>query len=147
VTNGTDDEISAKLPALQEYQWSIPAPTPPADKFNPDAAARGKMVFEGAGKCSTCHNGDMLTDANSKLHDPSEVVSEPEPNGAPSYASRSATKKYRTAPLHGVWQHPPYFHNGMAATLADVVDLYDTRKSLGLTADQKADLVQYLNSL
>jgi hypothetical protein len=147
VTNGADDQISAKLPALQEYQWSIPAPTPPADKFNPDAAARGKMVFEGAGKCSTCHNGDRLTDANSKLHDPSEVVSEPEPNGAPSYASRSATKKYRTAPLRGVWQHPPYFHNGIAATLADVVDLYDTRKSLGLTADQKADLVQYLNSL
>ena len=78
---------------------------------------------------------------------PSEVVSEPEPNGAPSYASRSATKKYRTAPLHGVWQHAPYFHNGSAATLADVVDTYDTRKSLGLTADQKADLVEYLKSL
>jgi len=147
VTNGTDDQVSSKLPALQEYQLSIAAPMPPADSFNADAAARGKQVFEGAGKCSTCHSGPMLTDANGKLHDPSEVVSEPEPGDAPSYASRSATKKYRTAPLHGLWQHPPYFHNGSAATLDDVVEKYDSRKSLGLSTDQKADLVQYLKSL
>jgi len=147
VTNGTDDQVSSKLPALQEYQLSIPAPAPPAGSFDQAAADRGKMVFEGAGKCSSCHNGAALTDANSKLHDPSEVVSEPEPNGEPSYAARSATKKYRTAPLHGVWQHAPYFHNGSAATLDAVVETYDSRKSLGLTSDQKADLVQYLKSL
>jgi mono/diheme cytochrome c family protein len=147
VTNGTDDQVSAKLPALQEYQKSIAAPAPPADSFNAAAAARGKVVFEGAGKCATCHSGSEFTDANSKLHEPSEVVSEPEPGGAPSYASRTATKKYRTAPLKGLWQHAPYFHNGSAATLDAVVDTYDTKKSLGLTADQKADLVQYLKSL
>jgi hypothetical protein len=147
VTNGTDDQISSKLPALQEYQLSIPAPTPAADSFNQEAADRGKMVFEGAGKCSSCHSGPQFTDANSKLHDPSEVVSEPEPNGGVSYASRSATKKYRTAPLKGIWQHPPYFHNGIAATLDDVVTTYNTRKSLGLTSDQQKDLVEYLKSL
>jgi len=147
VTNGTDDQVSSKLAALQEYQLSIAAPPPPDGSFDPDAAARGKVVFEGAGKCASCHSGSTLTDANSKLHDPSEVVSEPEPNGAPSYASRSATKKYRTAPLHGIWQHPPYFHNGSAPTLEAVVETYDSRKSLGLGADQKADLVQYLKSL
>jgi cytochrome c1 len=147
VTNGTDDQISSKLPALQEYQLSIPAPTPAAGSFNQEAADRGKMVFEGAGKCSSCHSGPQFTDANSKLHDPSEVVSEPEPNGGVSYASRSATKKYRTAPLKGIWQHPPYFHNGIAATLDDVVTTYNTRKSLGLTSDQQKDLVEYLKSL
>jgi cytochrome c peroxidase len=147
VTNGTDDQVTSKLAALQEYQLSIAAPAPKADSFNADAAARGNMVFEGAGKCATCHSGAAFTDANSKLHDPSEVVSEPEPNGAPSYASRSATKQYRTAPLRGLWQHAPYFHNGSAATLADVVNTYDTRKSLSLTTDQKADLVEYLKSL
>jgi len=147
VTNGTDDQVSSKLPALQEYQLSIDAPAPPADSFNAAAAERGKAVFNGAGKCATCHSGDKFTDANEKLHDPSEVVSEPEPNGAPSYASRSATKQYRTAPLRGIWQHAPYFHNGSAATLDAVVETYDSRKSLGLTADQKSDLVQYLKSL
>jgi cytochrome c peroxidase len=99
------------------------------------------------GKCVQCHIGPTLTDANIRLHAPSEVVSEPEPNGAPSYASRSATKKYRTAPLAGLWQHAPYFHNGSAATLDAVVETYDTRKALGLTAAQKTDLVQYLKSL
>jgi cytochrome c peroxidase len=81
------------------------------------------------------------------LHDPAEVVSEPEPAGAPSYASRSATKQYRTTPLRGIWQHAPYFHNGSAATLEAVVDTYDTKKALGLTAPQKGDLVEYLKSL
>jgi cytochrome c peroxidase len=74
-------------------------------------------------------------------------MGEPEPAGVPSYASRSATKQYRTAPLKGVWQHPPYFHNGSAATLEDVVSTYNDRRSLGLTSDQRADLVQYLKSL
>jgi hypothetical protein len=147
VTNGTDDLITPALPALQEYQLSIPAPPPPAGSFDAAAAMRGQAVFAGPGKCTSCHSGPLLTDGNDRLHDPSEVVSEPEPNGEPSYASRSATKKYRTAPLHGVWQHPPYFHNGTAPTLEAVVETYDTRKNLGLTADQKADLVQYLKSL
>jgi len=147
VTKGTDDQVSSKLAPLQAYQLSLPAPAPPAGSFDAAAAARGQAVFEGAGKCSTCHGGAQLTDANSRLHDPSEVVSEPEPNGAPSYASRTATKKYRSAPLHGLWQHPPYFHNGSAPTLEAVVQVYDTKKGLGLTDAQAADLVQYLKSL
>ncbi|HET7584482.1 MAG TPA: c-type cytochrome [Gemmatimonadaceae bacterium] len=147
VNNTPPDLVTAKLPALQAYQLSLAAPAPPMGSFDAAAAARGKAVFEGAGKCSTCHFGSLLTDGNLRLHDPSDVVSEPEPNGAPSYASRSATGKYRTAPLHGVWQHPPYFHNGIAPTLADVVELYNTRKGLGLTDQQKADLVEYLKSL
>jgi hypothetical protein len=147
VTNGTDDLVSAKLPALQAYQLSLPAPKPPAGSFDAAAAERGRTVFNGKGTCASCHSGPLFTDANERLHDPSDVVSEPEPNGAPSYASRSATGKYRTAPLAGLWQHPPYFHNGTAPTLEAVVQTYDTKKSLGLTAAERADLVQYLKSL
>ena len=147
VTNGPDDQVSAKLPALQAYQLSLAAPQPPAGSFDAAAADRGKAVFNGVGRCSTCHEGDRFTDANSRLHLPGEVVSEPEPNGVPGYASRSATKQYRTAPLAGLWQHAPYFHNGSAATLADVVQVYNTRKSLGLTPAQASDLVEYLKSL
>jgi mono/diheme cytochrome c family protein/cytochrome c5 len=147
VTNGTDDLISAKLPALQAYQLSLNAPLPPAGSFDPVAAARGQLVFNGAGTCSTCHSGSGLTDANTRLHAASEVVSEPEAAGVPSYASRSATKQYRTAPLHGLWQHAPYFHNGSAPTLEAVVQTYNTKKSLGLTNADMADLVAYLKSL
>ena len=141
------DMVTSKLAALQAYQLSISSPPAPAGSFDAAAAARGKVVFDGAGKCSSCHTGTHFTDAPGKLHSPTEVVSEPEPNGAPSFASRSATKMYRTTPLRGLWQHAPYFHNGVATTLDGVVEVYNARKALGLSAQQKADLVQYLKSL
>ena len=147
VTNGTDDLVTSKLPALQAYQLTLTAPPPPAGSFDQTAAQRGKNVFEGAGTCATCHSGPEFTDANLRLHSPSDVVSEPEPNGAPSWASRSATKQYRTAPLRGVWQHAPYFHNGSAPTLEAVVQTYNTKKFLGLSSSDISDLVEYLKSL
>ena len=147
VTNGTVDQVSDKLPALQSYQLGLAAPPAPAGSFDTDAAARGQEVFNGRGNCVACHSGPNFTDANERLHPPSDVVSEPEPNGAPSYASRSATQEYRTAPLRGLWQHPPYFHNGTAATLDDVVATYNTRKELELSQLEMDDLVEYLKSL
>ena len=139
-TTGTGDLVEAKLPALEAYQLSLQAPSPPAGSFDVAAAERGRLVFEGQGDCATCHTGDKFTDANERLHDPSEVPT------SPIHAERSATKMYRTTPLRGVWQHPPYFHDGSAATLEDVVELYDLR-GFGLSAQQKADLVEYLKSL
>jgi hypothetical protein len=145
--NNPPDLVSAKLPALQAYQLSLQAPAPDPVSFDPAAAGRGRAVFVGAGRCAECHSGSELTDANIRLHSPSEVVSEPEPGGVPSYASRSATKLYRTTPLRGLAHRGPYFHNGIAATLEAVVELYNSKKGLNLTAQQKADLVQYLRSL
>lgn len=147
VRNGTEDLVTAKLPALQAYQLTLAAPPAPAGSFDVAAAARGKVVFEGPGRCASCHSGPEFTDASLRLHPASDVVSEPEPNGVPSWASRSATKQYRTSPLRGVWQHPPYFHNGSAPTLQAVVQTYNARKALGLSAAEIADLVEYLKSL
>jgi cytochrome c peroxidase len=65
----------------------------------------------------------------------------------PSYAARSATRKYRTTPLRALWQHAPYFHDGRAANLAAVVDHYTGALKLTLTAEQKRDLVEYLKSI
>lgn len=147
VSNVPPDLISTKLEALAAYQLSISRPSAAAGTFDATAAARGQNVFNGAGRCATCHVGATFTDAPAKLHAVAEVVSEPEPNGGPSLASRSATKQYRATPLRGLWQHAPYFHNGVAASLGAVVDLYNTRKNLNLTAQQKADLVEYLKTL
>jgi mono/diheme cytochrome c family protein len=144
ITNGTVDLVTSKLPALQAYQLSLAAPAAPAGSFDAAAAARGKVIFEGAGKCATCHTGTTFTDANSTLHPVADSMAEPE---SPSYAARSATKLYRTSPLKGVWQHAPYFHDGSAATLEAVVQTYNTRRSLGLAAQEIADLTQYLKSL
>jgi mono/diheme cytochrome c family protein len=144
VTNGNVDLVSDKLPALQAYQLTLDPPAPSAGSFDAAAAARGKLVFEGPAQCASCHAGAMLTDADSRLHPPADSMVEPE---TPSYASRSATKQYRTTPLRGVWQHPPYFHDGSAATLEEVAQTYNTKRALGLTGQQISDLAQYLRSL
>lgn len=47
----------------------------------------------------------------------------------------------------GLWQHPPYFHDGSAATLERVVTHYNTVRRLSLSTAQRSDLVQYLKSL
>lgn len=144
VTHGSEDLVSSKLPALQAYQLTLQAPPAPVGSFDPAAATRGRAVFEGAGKCVTCHSGSTFTDANTRLHPPADSMAEPE---SPSYASRSATRQYRTAPLKGVWQHAPYFHDGSAATLDDVAQTYNARLGLGLSAQDVSDLAQYLKSL
>jgi cytochrome c peroxidase len=49
--------------------------------------------------------------------------------------------------LRGLAARAPYFHNGSADTLQNVVDFYDQRFSIGLTHEQKTDLVNFLNTL
>ena len=49
--------------------------------------------------------------------------------------------------LRGLASRAPYFHNGSAATLQDVVNFYDQRFTIGFTNQQKTDLVNFLNSL
>jgi cytochrome c peroxidase len=49
--------------------------------------------------------------------------------------------------LRGLAARAPYFHNGSAATLSDVVDFYDTRFNIGFTPQEKSDLIAFLQSL
>ena len=144
ITNGSQDLVTSKLAALQAYQWSLPAPAAQTGSFDASAAAFGKVVFEGQGNCASCHSGALFTDANTRLHPRLDSMVEPE---TPSYAARSATKQYRTSPLKGVWQHAPYFHDGSAATLTDVVNRYNGIQGLGLSPQQIFDLTEYLKSL
>jgi len=144
----TPDLVAPKLGALLEYQLSLHTPNPPRGSYDRAAAERGRHVFRGRAQCSTCHRSPLFTDVRSGpdrrqpfLHDPSEVGTDP------AYAARSATGKYRTTPLRGLLQHPPYFHDGSAPDLPAVVNHYDELFDLNLTARQKADLVEYLKSL
>ena len=145
VNNPPQNVTTAKLAALREYQFSLTTPAAPSG-LDPAAVARGRTVFTGDGKCAGCHVGDQLTDVNNgKLHTPAEV------GQSAAYAQRSATKLYRTTPLRGLYHPPqlqgPYFHDGSAATLEDVVNHYMPLLGLTLTPQQKADLVTYLKSL
>ena len=136
----TPDLVTPKLAALRAYQHALPAPAASAGSFDESAAARGKAVFDGA--CAQCHVNGSGTDNNAGvLHAPSETGMDS------AYVQRTSQKGLRTTPLRGLRHHPPYFHNGSAATLADVVAHYDRVRSLGLTAAQQEDLVEYLKSL
>jgi hypothetical protein len=55
--------------------------------------------------------------------------------------------KFKGPVLRGLAARAPYFHNGMAASLTDVLDFYDTRFNVGFTAQEKKDLVAFLNAL
>jgi mono/diheme cytochrome c family protein len=144
----TPDLVTPALPALLQYQLSLPTPPPPPGSFNQAAARRGADLFAGAAGCATCHKPPTFTDVLSGpdssvpfLHDPSEIPTDP------AYAARSATGKWRTEPLRALSQHPPYFHDGSAADLLAVVNRYDAKFALGLSGRQKADLVEFLKSL
>jgi len=142
------DLVTPKLPELLRYQLSLATPPPPPGSFDQTAAKRGEALFKGKARCASCHVPPTFTDVLSGpdpsvplLHDPAEVGADP------LYATRSATKQYRTTPLRALWQHPPYFHDGSARDLGAVVNHYDVLFGLGLTAKQKRDLVEYLKSL
>ncbi len=134
------DLVTGKLPALRAYQHSLASPTPPPGSFDAAAAARGRTTFDQA--CLSCHVGVTGTDNDQGTLHSAESIGQ---DGA--YAARTANKAYRTTPLRGLWQHPPYFHDGSAKTLADVVAHYDEQRKLNLSASQRRDLAEYLKSL
>jgi hypothetical protein len=137
----TPDRVHGQLPALLDYQLSLPAPAAPPESYDAELAAKGKRLFESAG-CADCHIAPLYTDVNLDiLHDPAEVGQD----GA--YAQRTVTGKYRTTPLRGLLQHPPYFHDGSAATLLDVVEHYDGHFQLDLDEGEKDAIVEFLKTL
>ncbi len=143
VTSATD-MISDKLPALHFYQLALRSPAPPTGSFDAAAAARGDTLFSGKAKCASCHvEGTNYTEPGWNMHTAAEI-------GIDDFqASRAPDDRYRTSPLHGLWTHTKggFYHDGRFATLADVVDHYNTVMTLGLTANEQSDLVEYLKSL
>src|SRR5881628_4212323 len=139
----TPDRVTPVLPVLRAYQLSLNTPPPPPGTFVPAAAERGQALFNATARCANCHIPSLaFTDVNlGILHDPAATGMDP------VRASRLKNHQYRTTPLRALWQHPPYFHDGSAATLLDVVEHYDALFGLGLSPQEKADLVEYLKSL
>src|SRR5437667_83660 len=139
----TPDRVTPVLPVLRAYQLSLNTPPPREGSFDPAAAERGKQLFDATARCATCHIPSLaFTDVNlGILHEPSETGMDP------VRAMRLKNHKYRTTPLRALGQHPPYFHDGSAATLLDVVEHYDRFFGLGLSPQEKKDLVEYLKSL
>ncbi|HXH82036.1 MAG TPA: hypothetical protein VNN07_03815 [Candidatus Tectomicrobia bacterium] len=137
------DLITGKLSALHVYQLAIPAPAPPPGSFDAAAAARGAALFTGKAGCARCHVPPLFTEPGWNLHAPAEVGIED------FQASRSPDERYRTSPLKGLWTHEKggFYHDGRFATLQEVIDHYSAVLGFSLSAQETADLVEYLGSL
>jgi len=152
-TDPASDRITSKLGALQFYQLAIPAPKPAAGvDFNIDAAARGHKLFDGKARCGSCHVGQLWTEPGWNLHKPEEI-------GMDGFeANRAPDGVYKTMNLAGIFVREEgrfmdpankgrFYHDGRFQTLGNVVNHYNTFFSLGLTNQEKKDLIEYLKSL
>ena len=137
-----DDRVTSKLGGLHAYQLSLAAPRMPAQPFN-FPAQRGDKLFSGKAKCNSCHAEPLWTEPGMNLHKGADVCIDD------FQANRSPAKMYRTAPLGGLFTHQKggFYHDGRFATLNDVVEHYDSCMKLGLTGEEKSDLIAYLLTL
>jgi cytochrome c peroxidase len=125
---------------------------------------KGQPVI--VGTCTTCHNtpnvgGDSLPDmmdigtGSPKPNLPSYLIQctdgtqvvTTDPGRAMVTGKCADMSKVKTPGMRGLAARPPYFHNGSAATLLDVVNFYDQRFNMLLSDDQKADLVAFMSTL
>ena len=113
---------------------------------------RGMRVFAGKAECTTCHGGPLLTD--NAFHNVG--VAGDDPGRFEAGATPRAT--FKTPSLRDVAHTAPYFHDGSAATLEEVIEHYarggdpmarGTRDihPLDLSASEKRELVAFLRSL
>jgi cytochrome c peroxidase len=93
---------------------------------------RGEAVFNGKGRCNTCHYGPAFVD--DYMHDLQvERFYIGRPEGP-----------IKTFPLRGIKESPPYLHDGRCPTLHDAVEFFNLVLDLDLTASEKDDLVAYM---
>ena len=138
--------------------------------LNGETFPRGVMPGSFSGTCTVCHDspnvGDHsvkaplnigLTDASRRTPDmplytlrnktTNVTVETTDPGRAMITGKWADIGKFKGPILRGLAARAPYFHNGSAATLADVIDFYDQRFTIGFTAREKADLIAFLQAL
>ena len=133
---------------------------PPAKKpFTPDALA-GEALFASVG-CTDCHIPSLTSSlgpveayTDLLLHDMGPGLADGLQFGAPTTGNDPSTgSEFRTQPLWGVSLHAPFLHDGRAATLGEAIDAHGGEAQtsrddfMALTGPEKADVLEFLNSL
>jgi cytochrome c peroxidase len=119
---------------------------------------RGVTLFKGKAQCFRCHAGFNFTDES--FRNVGVATGEDDADLGRFEVSGAAADRgaFKTPTLRDVARTAPYFHDGSASTLTEVVDYYDRGgiqnpnlapeiKPLHLSAREKADLVAFLESL
>jgi cytochrome c peroxidase len=163
---GTEDfTIDQVAKAITTFERTLMSGNSPYDRYQAGqknamnaAQVRGMSVFFDKAKCDACHEGVNFT---SNMYANLGVgIDKPEPDVG-RYAVTHDAKDwgaFKTPTLREIAHTAPYMHDGSLKTLEDVVDFYDKGgtpnqnldqkiKPLHLTAQDKMDLVAFLNSL
>ena len=120
------------------------------------AAQRGFGLFTGRAGCAACHSGWSFTDGS--FHDIGTAQGDDLGRGKLFPSSTKLRYAFKVPTLRDVARRAPYMHDGSVPDLAGVVELYDRGgierpsrspliRPLGLTADEKTDLVAFLRTL
>ncbi|HEY3396072.1 MAG TPA: cytochrome c peroxidase [Armatimonadota bacterium] len=123
------------------------------------AARRGMDLFNGKGHCTPCHSGPLFSDQ--QFHNLGIGYQDGKFADVGRFAVSNRlpdTGAFRTPSLRSVALTAPYLHDGSAATLLEVIELYDRgsiqnpyldplMEPLNLTRREKLDLVAFLQSL
>lgn len=166
-------QVASDAAALTAYMKTIKPPTTDFDRGTMSSSAqRGLEVFQGKGACVECHGGPDFTDNlqhNTLVPQAPPMFAGAPPNNdpgrqAPVPPTQCGQSNFPFDPLkplecafntptlrgNGLANTAPYMHNGRFATLMDVVNFYDRDSSvapLGLTSQEKLDLVEFLKAL
>lgn len=157
---GGDPDAARLAAALAAYERTVYSVDSPFDRFIagdedalPEPARRGLIVFGGKARCGECHSGPNFTD---EAFYSLGVGADP---GRQAITSRVQDHgAFKTPTLREIARTAPYMHDGSIESLMDVVEYYDKGcaphpnlpakiQRLGLTPQEKADLVSFLQSL
>jgi len=147
------DRVTSKLPALHFYQLALPSLQPRAGiDFDSAAAARGDQLFSGKANCNSCHHEPLWTEPGWNQHSAREMkIDSFEADRSPGHAYQTMNLAGLFVRERGLYMFPQnkgrFYHDGRFQTLMDVVNSYDERFKLGLSEEEKHDLVEYLKSL
>ncbi|MFW7377180.1 MAG: cytochrome B6 [Oligoflexus sp.] len=136
---------------MAEFQSIIDFPPAPKldregyliESLATEAELRGQELFMGKARCASCHMPPYYTD--NLMHNlQAERFFEPRMvNGR--YANQDGPIK--TFPLRGIRHSPPYLHDGRLLTLDDTVEFFNLVLELGLSEQEKRDIVAFMYTL
>ncbi|MGZ4986274.1 MAG: cytochrome-c peroxidase, partial [Chthoniobacterales bacterium] len=116
---------------------------------------RGMQIFNGKGRCVTCHSGPFFSDQSSHNIGVGMNAAKPDVGREAVTKDPADRGKFKTPGLRNVANTYPYMHDGRTPTLEAVVEYYNSggtpnpnldplMKPLGLTDAEKKDLVTFL---
>lgn len=154
----TEDNIAM---AIATFERTVVSNLSPFDRWVrgdgqaiSESAQRGFVVFNTKAKCSNCHSGWNFTDDS--FHD---IGLSSEDLGRSEVLGGDILKHaFKTPGLRNIVERAPYMHDGSLQSLAEVVDHYDSgfvqrpslseeMHKLGLTGEEKSDLIAFLETL